>query len=176
MTDQRLRIDSAYGQLAAQFDPSAVGHDARGRRTAGALVQVWLPGFAPRSVRQSRALVAGAGEVRERFESWLAGDCDALDSIGVVYNGSEFRQRVLRQMRRVKSGHVVTYGELADAAGYPNSARAAGTVCATNRIPLVIPCHRVVRAGGLIGQYAGRPELKLALLNLEGWSGAANAR
>lgn len=176
MTSQWLRVESAYGLIAAEFNPAATGQDARGRRTAGALLQVWLPGTADPRLRQSRSLLPQSQRVREAFEAWLSGTGTALDAIGVEYRGSEFQQRVLREMRRIRAGEVASYGELAEAAGYPNSARAVGTVCATNRVPLVIPCHRVLRAGGRLGQYAGQPELKRALLQLEGWSGAADAR
>ena len=65
-------------------------------------------------------------------------------------------------------GEVVTYGELAALAGYPNAQRAAGSFCAHNRLPLVIPCHRVVSAGGL-GSYGSLGEgYKRRLLALEG--------
>jgi methylated-DNA-[protein]-cysteine S-methyltransferase len=68
----------------------------------------------------------------------------------------------------VPRGEVVTYGELAALAGHPNAQRAAGTFCAGNRFPVVVPCHRVVGAGG-IGSYGSLGlEYKRRLLALEG--------
>jgi methylated-DNA-[protein]-cysteine S-methyltransferase len=73
-----------------------------------------------------------------------------LDVTGLT----EFQQKVLRACRRIPAGRTVTYGELARRAGHPQAARAAGQVMATNRFPLIVPCHRVVAAGGLLGGYS----------------------
>lgn len=75
-----------------------------------------------------------------------------------------FRHRALAAMMEISLGGTVSYLELAAAAGNPKAARAAGTACATNTLPLIIPCHRVLPADGSIGNYAGGPELKAALL------------
>lgn len=81
---------------------------------------------------------------------------------------TSFQRAVAGALREVAWGEMVTYGELAALAGHPNAARAAGTFCAGNRFPLMVPCHRVVSAGGL-GAYGslGR-EYKGRLLALEG--------
>jgi methylated-DNA-[protein]-cysteine S-methyltransferase len=68
----------------------------------------------------------------------------------------------------VRRGETVTYGELAARAGNPKASRAVGTACARNPIPIVVPCHRVLPGGGGIGNYAGGPARKRALLELEG--------
>jgi methylated-DNA-[protein]-cysteine S-methyltransferase len=79
-----------------------------------------------------------------------------------------FQRAVADTLRAVPYGEVVTYGELAALAGYPNAQRAAGTFCAHNRIPLMIPCHRVVAADG-IGSYGSLGQsFKRRLLALEG--------
>jgi len=79
-----------------------------------------------------------------------------------------FQRAVAEALRRVPYGETVTYGELAALAGYPNAQRAAGTFCAENRFPLVLPCHRVVSAGG-IGSYGSLGVgYKRRLLALEG--------
>jgi methylated-DNA-[protein]-cysteine S-methyltransferase len=79
-----------------------------------------------------------------------------------------FYRRVLRAIARVPFGEVITYGEAADRAGNPRAFRAAGTALGSNPIPIVVPCHRVIRAGGAIGNYGGGPQMKRFLLELEG--------
>jgi O-6-methylguanine DNA methyltransferase len=78
-----------------------------------------------------------------------------------------FARRVLTVVTRIPPGRVATYGDVADAAGHPGAARAVGTVMRTCSRP-GIPCHRVVAAGGRVGGYGGRPEVKQALLRQEG--------
>lgn len=85
-----------------------------------------------------------------------------------VIEGASFRSRVLTAMLQVGYGEVVTYGELAEMAGSPRAARAAGTACSTNPLAIIIPCHRVVPAGGGVGSYGGGEEMKKWLLELEG--------
>jgi methylated-DNA-[protein]-cysteine S-methyltransferase len=79
-----------------------------------------------------------------------------------------FYRRVLRAIARVPFGDVITYAEAAQRAGNPRAFRAAGTALGSNPIPIVVPCHRVIRAGGEIGNYGGGPEMKRFLLELEG--------
>ncbi len=80
---------------------------------------------------------------------------------------SSFASRVLSEMSRIPYGATLTYGELATRVGAPGAARAVGTVCAKNAIPLVIPCHRVVRSVGGWGSYAGGVSVKRMLLDFE---------
>jgi methylated-DNA-[protein]-cysteine S-methyltransferase len=81
---------------------------------------------------------------------------------------SGFRGEVLEALETVPYGETVTYGELAGMAGRPKASRAAGTAMATNPLPLVVPCHRVIAAGGALGGYGPGPELKAQLLEMEG--------
>lgn len=80
---------------------------------------------------------------------------------------SEFRRRVLAAVRRIPSGRVATYGDIAALAGSPRAWRAVGTVMRECRDPAV-PCHRVIGAGGAIGGYGGSLHLKRELLRAEG--------
>jgi methylated-DNA-[protein]-cysteine S-methyltransferase len=80
-----------------------------------------------------------------------------------------FRRSVLERLHeRVAYGQVVSYRELAAAAGSPNASRAVGTAMATNPIPIVVPCHRVLRTGGALGGYGGGLDVKRWLLRHEG--------
>jgi O-6-methylguanine DNA methyltransferase len=78
-----------------------------------------------------------------------------------------FRQNVLCHLQRVPFGEIVTYGELAEAAGYPRAARAVGSACHFNPFPLFIPCHRVVASQGRLGGFAYDLEMKKRLLDFE---------
>jgi methylated-DNA-[protein]-cysteine S-methyltransferase len=80
---------------------------------------------------------------------------------------SGFRQTVLETLARIEYGHTASYGAVAALAGSPRAARAVGTACATNPLPIVIPCHRVVPANGAIGNYLAGPDIKRTLLTLE---------
>jgi methylated-DNA-[protein]-cysteine S-methyltransferase len=131
---------------------------------------VTLPGSVV--VVSGEAHVERDDAVGRQFDAWFAGrrhDFDLpLDLEGV----DGFRLTVLETLRRdVPWGETVSYGELAQMAGRPRAARAVGSTMATNRLPFVIPCHRVVAAGGKIGGYgsgANAIDLKRALLAREG--------
>jgi methylated-DNA-[protein]-cysteine S-methyltransferase len=74
---------------------------------------------------------------------------------------------VIDTLRSIPAGQVITYGELAAIAGHPNAQRAVGSVCAGNRFPVIVPCHRVIAADGL-GPYGSLgPEYKRRMLELE---------
>lgn len=78
-----------------------------------------------------------------------------------------FRREVLRATARIPYGHTASYREIATRAGSPAAVRAAGTALATNPLPIVVPCHRVLRSGGALGSYRGGSEAKAQLLGLE---------
>ena len=80
----------------------------------------------------------------------------------------DFNVRVLRELARVPYGQTTTYGTLAVRAGAPKAARAVGTVMNRNRIPIVLPCHRVIGASGALVGYGGGLDRKRLLLTLEG--------
>lgn len=87
-----------------------------------------------------------------------------LDLSGVT----EFRAAVLRELAKVPFGETTTYAQLARAVGNPKAVRAVGSACATNPLPLFIPCHRVLRSDGQLGGYRGGVEAKRFLLRMEG--------
>lgn len=78
-----------------------------------------------------------------------------------------FQRRILVELRQVPRGATIAYGALAARAGHPRSARAVGGACGANPVPLWIPCHRVLAAGGGIGGFSGALAIKRALLALE---------
>jgi len=88
--------------------------------------------------------------ITDRVLGWFGGARDDFLDVELDLEGAtEFQRAVVEALRRVPWGETVTYGELAALAGRPNAYRAAGTVCAGNRFPLFVPCHRVVSASGL---------------------------
>jgi len=106
----------------------------------------------------------------ERLQAYAEGADVEFDDVELALDsGSLFRRRVLAACRAIPRGQTRTYGELALAAGAPRAARAVGTAMASNRVAIIVPCHRVVRSGGQLGGYSaptGRT-LKRRLLELE---------
>jgi methylated-DNA-[protein]-cysteine S-methyltransferase len=78
-----------------------------------------------------------------------------------------FRRAVLAHLVSINYGHTESYAEVAAATGHARAVRAVGTACATNPLPVVVPCHRVLRSDGKLGGYAGGLEVKAALLSFE---------
>jgi methylated-DNA-[protein]-cysteine S-methyltransferase len=107
-----------------------------------------------------------------QLDEYFDGSRRSLDAdVDLAGITGSFHRVVLETLRReVPWGETVTYGELAGLSGRPRAARAVGTAMASNPVPLIIPCHRVVAADGLggYGGADGRPDLKRALLALEG--------
>jgi O-6-methylguanine DNA methyltransferase len=110
---------------------------------------------------------AGGGELAKRFASYFGGEVEAFDDVELDLDGSAFQRALADALRSVPYGETVTYGELAALAGSPNAARAAGTFCAGNRFPLVVPCHRVIAADGIGGFGSLGVDYKRRLLELE---------
>lgn len=104
--------------------------------------------------------------ITELIEDYFDGDINALNGIKVSQPGASFSQAAWKAMRKVKG--VISYAELAKRAGSPAAVRAAGSACAGNAIVLVVPCHRIVKTGGALGNYAYGLAKKEWLLSHEG--------
>ena len=105
-----------------------------------------------------------------RLRAYTEGQADDFrDLIVDLEEMTPFQQKVLKHCRNIPFGKTMTYGELASRAGAPRAARAVGSCMARNRVPLVIPCHRVVPSGGQLGNYSapGGTETKKQLLEME---------
>ncbi len=103
---------------------------------------------------------------REEIETYLAGELREW-SVPVEPRGTPFQLAVWQAMREIPYGGTWTYGEMASRIGDPGASRAVGLACGANPIPLVIPCHRVLAAGGALGGFGGGVDLKRWLLGLE---------
>ncbi len=113
------------------------------------------PGTPAESLREKDVRVSdgSVSEVVRRIQRYFAGEAVSFSDIRLDLSWcTEFQGAVAGALRGVPYGETVSYGELAALAGYPNAQRAAGTFCAHNRLPLILPCHRVVAASG-IGSY-----------------------
>ena len=118
----------------------------------------------PRVLRSPRAV----DEARRELDEYFVGRRRAYDLSLDLRALPPFTVSVLRELARVPYGETTTYGELAARVGRPRAARAVGTVMHRNRIPIVLPCHRVLGSTGSLVGYAGGLERKVALLELEG--------
>jgi methylated-DNA-[protein]-cysteine S-methyltransferase len=116
-------------------------------------------------------------DAERQLREYFAGRRQTLDLPLDLSGRTEFQRRVLEACQGIGYGETVSYGELALRAGHPGAARAVGQVMATNRLALVVPCHRVVASGGGLGGYGLGLGMKQALLAMErrggGWSAAA---
>jgi methylated-DNA-[protein]-cysteine S-methyltransferase len=99
---------------------------------------------------------------------WVDGDLDAFSQLKVLQPGGDFMQSCWKMLRKVKGGKVISYADLAQKAGNAKAVRAAGSACAKNLVAPFIPCHRVVKTGGAVGNYAFGISLKKLLLTHEG--------
>ena len=115
------------------------------------------------------AIAPNVRQLVHRLQRYFAGERESFADVAFDLDGyTPFQRDVMRALRDVPYGEVVTYAELARQAGHVNAQRAAGTFCAHNRFPLILPCHRVVAANG-IGSYGSLGvAYKRRLLALEG--------
>jgi len=120
--------------------------------------------ISPRVVRAPRRL----DPVRRQLEEYFAGRRRAFDIPLDRRLSRGYRRAVLEELSRVPYGQTVSYRDLAVRTGRPGASRAVGSAMATNPIPIVVPCHRVLRTGGALGGYGGGLEAKVWLLRHEG--------
>ena len=102
--------------------------------------------------------------VKAAVEAYFEGDVTALDGLAVRTNGTAFQREVWAALRAIPTGETRTYGQLAAAIGRPRAVRAAGLANGQNPVALIVPCHRVIGANGLLTGYAGGLERKRWLL------------
>lgn len=106
-------------------------------------------------------------EATRQLGEYLEGRRRTLDLPLDLRLARGYRREVVTALRGIGYGDTASYAELATRTGHPRAVRAVGTACATNPLPLVLPCHRVVRSDGSLGQYLGGVEVKRRLLDLE---------
>ena len=156
-------LDSPLGPLLLAATPAGLVRVAFAPGGAGPVLAELAAAVGPRVLRAPARLDPAARQLGEYF----AGARRHFDLDLDLRLARGFRLAVLAQLAAIPYGAVRTYAEVARAAGHPGAARAVGTACATNPLPLVVPCHRVVRADGTPGGYGGGTAAKAHLLALE---------
>jgi len=156
-------VDSPIGPLLLAATPAGVVRVAFDVENHEAVLGELAADVSPRVLRAPARLDVLAAELDEYF----AGRRHTFD-VGVdLQLAHGFRRAVLDHLRGIPFGRTASYSEIAVAAGSPRAVRAVGTACATNPVPLVVPCHRVVRSDGSSGNYRGGADAKRFLLTLE---------
>jgi methylated-DNA-[protein]-cysteine S-methyltransferase len=165
-------LDVAYTVLDTPVGPLLVAGTERGLVRVAFDVEGHDRALEQLSERISpRVLEAPArlDEIRRELDEYFEGRRQRFDvQLDWSLTPESFRRRAQEALLLIPYGETRTYGQLAAEAGNPRAVRAAGTACATNNLPVVVPCHRVVRTGGALGNYGGTVARKQQLLALEG--------
>jgi methylated-DNA-[protein]-cysteine S-methyltransferase len=171
LADAEGLIDVAFAHVDSPFGDLLVAATPRG------LVRVGLPSYdADRTLEELAAEVSPRvleapgrlDDARRQLDLYFEGRLTEFDLSLDWRLSSEFRRRALRAVARIPYGQTRTYTQIAAGAGNERAVRAAGTACGANPIPIVVPCHRVLRSGGALGGYGGGLPMKEGLLRLEG--------
>jgi methylated-DNA-[protein]-cysteine S-methyltransferase len=158
-------VDSPVGALLIAATPAGLVRLAFSNEGHDAVLQSLSDRISSRLLRAPRRLDAVAGQLDEYF----SGRRHTFDVPLDWQLSKGFRRVVLGHLAAdISYGTTASYATLARLSGSPRAVRAVGTTCATNPIPVVVPCHRIVRSDGKLGGYRGGPAAKRALLDLEG--------
>ena len=156
-------VDTPVGQLLLAATPIGLVRVAYAREDHNAVLTGLASQISPRVLLAPSRLDDAARQLDDYFAGRSRGFELPVD-LRLIHG---FRRTVLEHLPDVRYGRTVSYGQLASQAGRPGAARAVGSACATNPVPLIIPCHRVVLGDGSPGGYVGGPEIKRVLLDLE---------
>jgi methylated-DNA-[protein]-cysteine S-methyltransferase len=168
--DSRGVLDVAYRTLDTPVGPLLLAATAKGlvrvayeTENHDHVLTILAGQLSPRILRAPKRLDTAAREIDEYFAG-LRREFDLPLDFSL---SKGFRLAVLSHLPDIAYGHTASYAAVAAAAGNPKAVRAVGTACATNPLPVVLPCHRVIRSDGSSGGYLGGPAAKQALLALE---------
>jgi methylated-DNA-[protein]-cysteine S-methyltransferase len=156
-------VDSPVGQLLLAATDQGLIRVAYAREDHDAVLQQLADKVSPRILLAPARLDAVARELDEYF-----GRARRTFDVPLDWRlAAGFRAAVLHHLPEIGYGRTASYADVAALAGSPKAVRAVGTACAKNPLPVVVPCHRVVRSDGAMGGYLGGPEAKRLLLDLE---------
>jgi methylated-DNA-[protein]-cysteine S-methyltransferase len=164
-------LDVAYASVDSPFGTLLVAETSRG------VLRLSLPNYDPdEALEQIAAKVsprileapAKLDEARRELDLYFEGKLTEFE-LPIDWRLTRgFQGKVQRAIHRIPYGRTRSYTELARSAGNERAVRAAGTACGANPVPILVPCHRVLRSGGALGNYGGGVPMKEALLKLEG--------
>ncbi len=164
-TDVLIVFSSKLGWMGLRANQTVVRQLSFGNATEREAIEAMGSGLT-----RSHKLLPWQRELVKLLQAYAAGEPADFSHVPIELDGtSDFRRNVLRLCRKVPLGTTITYGQLAAKAGAAKAARAVGTCMARNPLPLIVPCHRVTRAGGNIGPYSapGGTTTKRRLLAME---------
>lgn len=156
-------LDTPVGTLLVAATEQGLVRVAYAREGQDTVLTALADRISPRILQNSARL----DPVAYQLEEYFAGRRRTFDLALDRQLSSGFRRAVLAQLSDIGYGQTASYGRIAQAVANPKAVRAVGTACATNPLPLIIPCHRVIRSDGTIGSYAGGAAAKAQLLDLE---------
>jgi methylated-DNA-[protein]-cysteine S-methyltransferase len=160
-------MDSPIGPLLLAATPAGLVRVAFECENHDDVLVELSTAISPRILHSSR----GVDEVARQIDEYFAGRRRLFEVPVDLQLSKGFRRAVLTHLLEIPYGRRESYTVVARSAGNPRAVRAAGSACATNPIPLVVPCHRVVRSDGTYGQYRGGPTAKHMLLTMEASGG-----
>jgi len=156
--------DSPFGTLLLATTPRGVVRIGMPSQNAEELLEDLSARVSPRVLEAPAQL----DEVRRELDLYFEGRLRDFDIPLDWSLSKDFRRKVLRAIERIPYGQTRSYTQMARSAGNERAVRAAGSACGSNPIPIVVPCHRVLRTSGALGGYGGGLPMKEALLKLEG--------
>ncbi|KDN22198.1 methylated-DNA--[protein]-cysteine S-methyltransferase [Amycolatopsis rifamycinica] len=156
-------VDSPVGSLLLAATEQGLVKVAFDRQDHEAVLAELASLISPRILRAPARL----DPVARQLDEYFTGERHAFDVPLDLRLARGFRRAVLDHLPEIAYGRTESYAQVAAAAGSPRAVRAVGTACALNPVPVVVPCHRVVRSDGSYGQYAGGEEAKRVLLTME---------
>ncbi|WP_311518673.1 methylated-DNA--[protein]-cysteine S-methyltransferase [uncultured Corynebacterium sp.] len=156
-------VDSPVGELLVAATERGVVYLAFACEESAEVLALLNNKIGPATMGTSPVLTLAAAQLDEYFAGARRTFSVPIDEALT----SGFRQRVQRLLTDIPYGATTTYAQLADAAANPKAVRAVGSACARNPVPIIVPCHRVLRSDGSLGGYRGGVEAKRFLLELE---------
>jgi methylated-DNA-[protein]-cysteine S-methyltransferase len=157
-------VDSPVGELLLAVTPKGLAYIGFEEEERDELLARFARQLSPRILEHP----AATDEVRRQLDEYFQGQRTRFEVKLDRRLVRGIARDVLAMTAKVPFGRTTTYGAVAQRIGRPRASRAVGNALGSNPIPIVIPCHRVLRAGGDVGGYAGGPERKRSLLRLEG--------
>jgi O-6-methylguanine DNA methyltransferase len=158
---RQVSVQTQFGFFNLIVDSQAPAFLADGHQVVGGVLKLTIS-------KAPEFQIAKSGKFVDELLAWSNGELLGLEEIPAVYPATFFRSQVSAAMRKVKAGQSLSYKSLATAAGTPAAIRAAGSVCARNPVPIIIPCHRIIKSDGSIGDFLYGTDLKKSLLKHEG--------